>query len=98
MYLPNPSLHPTGSEPAEFIDVPGLAPEPAAPARGPTPAPAPSGASRPLDEQTRLNITRWAQEYISGLVATYNGHPDDIRSVILKLHDETALTPEDGTL
>jgi hypothetical protein len=98
MYLPNPSLHPTGSEPAEFIDVPGLGPEPAAPARGPTPAPPATGAPGPLDEQTRLNIARWAQEYISGLVATYNGHPDDVRSVILQLHDETTLTAEDGPL
>jgi hypothetical protein len=27
MYLPNPGLHPTGSEPAEFIDLPAMAHE-----------------------------------------------------------------------
>jgi len=26
-YLPNPDLHPTGSEPGEFIDVPAIAHE-----------------------------------------------------------------------
>jgi hypothetical protein len=29
MYLPNPDLHPTGSEPGEFIDVRPLPVEPA---------------------------------------------------------------------
>ena len=88
MYLPNPDLHPTGSEPAEFIDTPSTA-EDAGKARAPT---------RRLDLQTRLDITRWAQEYISGLVENHNGDPEDVRSIIHRLHDQTALTDGDGSL
>jgi hypothetical protein len=68
MYLPNPALQPTGSEPGEFLEVPDWA-EPAEPAG-------------PLDLQTRLNITRWAHEYISGLVENHHGGPEDVRSII----------------
>jgi hypothetical protein len=76
MYLPNPDLHPTGSEIAEFIDVP----------------------TTRLDAQTRLNITRWAEEYISGLVENHRGGPEDVRSIIHQLHDQRAIAGRDGSL
>jgi hypothetical protein len=41
-----------------------------------------------LDVQTRTNITRWAEEYISGLVDNHNGTPDDVRTIIHQLHDQ----------
>ena len=68
MYLPNPALQPTGSEPGEFLEVPDRS--------------GPAESARPLDVQTRLNITHWAQEYISGLVANHDGGPEDVRSII----------------
>jgi hypothetical protein len=95
MYLPNPALGPTGSEATEFVDVPPMAPTPSRP----------SGRIEPrgriavrLDTQTRLNITRWAAEYISGLVENHNGGPEDVRSIIHELHDHRALTLHDGSL
>jgi len=51
-----------------------------------------------LDEQTRLNIVRWAEEYISGLIENHNGDPEDVRSIIHDLHDQRALTDHDGSL
>jgi hypothetical protein len=81
MYLPNPALQPTGAEAAEFIDVPPMHERPAFRA-----APVPV----PLDLQARLDITRWAQEYISGLVDARNGTSDDVRSIIHALHDRLA--------
>jgi hypothetical protein len=73
MYLPNPALQPTGSEPGEFLEVPDR--------------PRPAASARPLDLQTRLNLTRWAQEYISGLVENHHGGPEDVRSIIHGLKD-----------
>jgi hypothetical protein len=48
-------------------------------------------ARRPLSDQTRINITRWAQEYISGLVRNHNGDSDDVRSIIDDLHAQSTL-------
>lgn len=76
MYLSNTDLHPTGSEIAEFIEVPSMR----------------------LDAQTRLNITRWAHEYISGLVENHHGGPEDVRSIIHQLHDERIGPRRDGSL
>ena len=36
--------------------------------------------------QTRINITRWAEEYISGLVENHNGDSEDICLIIHDLH------------
>jgi hypothetical protein len=80
MYLPNPDVRPTGYEPAEFIEAPAMTQD----ARR-------ERATVRLDPQTRLNIVRWAGEYISGLVEDHNGHPDDVRSIIHDLHTQTAL-------
>ena len=104
MYLPNSGLRPTGAEAAEFIDVPlgpgadeGAAASGSAfgPAPGAASGSAPGSASVPvpglpgrLDVQTRTNITRWAEEYISGLVDNHNGTPDDVRTIIHQLHDQ----------
>ena len=87
MYLPNPELHPTGFEPAEYVDIPPMA-EPVARREGPTVT---------LDRQTRLNITRWAEEYITGLVENHNGAPEDVRSIIHSLHDRKAIADTDGS-
>jgi hypothetical protein len=78
MYLPNPDLHPTGSEIAEFLDVPPMADTLSTVDR---PIERRAGTVR-LDTQTRLNITRWAEEYITGLVENHNGGAEDVRSII----------------
>jgi hypothetical protein len=80
MYLPNPDVHPVGYEAAEFIEPPtslqdGLAHH----------TPRERGSMR-LDVQTRVNITRWAEEYISGLVENHHGDPEDVRSIIDDLY------------
>jgi hypothetical protein len=83
MYLPNSALGPTGSEPAEYLDVPAsdrptdVPPAPTGRTGGPT----------ALDPQTRLNIIRWTHEYLAGLVANHHGSPEDVRSIIHELHD-----------
>jgi hypothetical protein len=82
MYLPNADLQPAGGETTEFIDVPSAVES------------AIEVGSRRLDTQTRLNIARWAEEYISGLVENHNGGPEDVRAVIHELYDERALGPE----
>ena len=74
MYLPNSGLHPTGAEVVEFIDPPPVRERPV-PVR--------------LDPETRLDIARWAEEYISGLVGGHNGTPDDVRTIIHDLHRRT---------
>jgi hypothetical protein len=51
----------------------------------------------PLDKQTRLNITRWTQEYIAGLIENHNGKPEDVRTIIHDLHDQPAITDHDGS-
>jgi hypothetical protein len=88
MYLPNPDLQPTGSETTEFIDVP-----PMGDGAGSVGAP-----TMRLDAQARLNIARWAEEYITGLVANHNGGPEDVRSIIHDLHDQRSLRDHDGSL
>lgn len=87
MYLPNPDLHPTGSESVEYIDAPPMAEVASTSERAPG----------RLDKQTRLNITRWAEEYIAGLVANHNGAPEDVRSIIHELHDQRANPDHDGS-
>lgn len=91
MYLPNPDLHPTGSEPGEFVEIPSMADDPS---KATAPTEQREGTTT-LDQQTRLNITRWAVEYISGLVENHNGNPEDVRSVINQLHDQVTLTDHD---
>jgi hypothetical protein len=46
-----------------------------------------------LDMQTRLNITRWAEEYIAGLVENHNGDSEDVRSIIHDLGTERPYRP-----
>jgi hypothetical protein len=87
MYLPNSDLRPTGSEPAEFIEAPPIADIERR-----------EGTTVRLDVQTRLNITRWAEQYISGLVENHNGDPEDVRSIIHELHDRRLLASRDGSL
>lgn len=94
MYLSNPDLQTTGSEITEFIDVPRMAD---APGKADGPFERRGGSTVPLDLQTRLNIARWAQEYISGLVENHNGSPEDVRSIIHELHDQTTLDFHDST-
>jgi hypothetical protein len=91
MYLPNPDLQPTGSEITEFIDVPPMA---GTPSRANGPIERREGSTVRLDTQTRLNITRWAEEYITGLVENHNGDPEDVSTIIHELHDQRALTDQ----
>lgn len=88
MYLPNPDLHPTGYEPAEFIDA-HRADEPGD--RHPAPTERRVGPVVHLDTQTRFDITRWAEEYIAGLVENHHGDREDVRAVIHDLHYQTNL-------
>jgi hypothetical protein len=83
MYLSNPALHTTGSEPGEYLDEPAPRADHRAEPAGNPASPVPH-----LDRQTRLNITRWAHEYIAGLVENHDGGPEDVRSIIHELHDE----------
>jgi hypothetical protein len=83
MYLPNSELQPTGGEVAEFLDGPPMAEiRSAAGAVGRR-----EGTTARLDAQTRMNITRRAEEYIVGLVENHHGAPEDVRSIVLELHD-----------
>jgi hypothetical protein len=94
MYLPNPDLQPSGSEVVEFIDV---RPEADTGIEVDGPIERRTGTTVSLDTQTRLNITRWAEEYIAGLVENHNGGPEDVRAIIHELYDERALTYRVGT-
>jgi hypothetical protein len=94
MYLSNSDLHPTGTEATEFIDVPRMGMDGSA-AIG---LDGRAGTTMRLDLQTRLNIVRWAEEYISGLVENHNGGPEDVRSIIHDLHDERTVADHDGSL
>jgi hypothetical protein len=38
-----------------------------------------TAARRPLSDQTRVNITRWAEEYISGVVRNHDGDSEQFR-------------------
>jgi hypothetical protein len=99
MYLPNPDLRPTGSEAAEFVDIPPMAATPSkALAETNRHLTASGGAAVRLDTQTRLNITRWVEEYIAGLVENHNGGPEDVRSIIHQLHDQRSIVTHDGSL
>jgi hypothetical protein len=89
MYLPNPDLQATGSEPAEFIEVRPMAEDTGKPG---APTPRPEANTARLDLQTRLNITRWAEEYIADLVENHNGDAEDVRSIVHQLHDRIAPT------
>jgi hypothetical protein len=104
MYLPNPDLGPTGSEPAEFIDIEQG--ERAMETHGHQSGPAylrgrpvadwtAARTRRPLSDQTRTNITSWAQEYISGLVRDHGGDDEDVRSVIHDLHLQSTLARDE---
>jgi len=90
MYLPNPDLHPTESEATEFLDVPPMA---ATDGSAGT-----LGPGTRLDLQTCLNIVRWAEEYIAGLVQNHDGGPEDVRTVIHHLHDQRTSTHRDGSV
>lgn len=84
MYLPNPAVRPADADPVEFIDLPALASE-GRRRSGPT---LERGDRRPthLSPQATLDLTRWALEYITELVATHRGDGDDVRAVIYELH------------
>ena len=43
-----------------------------------------------LSVQTRINITRWAEEYILGLVENHNGDSEDVWLIIHDLHYQAA--------
>lgn len=96
MYLPNPDLHPTSSESTELLDVPPMASAAGNGSESPA-RPSPGSALR-LDAQTRLNITRWAEEYIAGLVENHDGGPEDVRTIIHQLHDDRTRTHRDGSV
>ena len=101
MYLPNSDLCPTGSEPAEFIAIEQgegrmeLQGHQSGPAylrgRPVSDWTAASPLRQPLSDQTRTNITGWAEEYISGLVRDHGGDDEDVRSVIHDLHLQSTL-------
>jgi hypothetical protein len=108
MYLPNPAVVPTAYEAGEFLDIPPMADAARRDHEEPTVArrhhaDRPDGADGRLDLQTRLNIARWADEYINGLVENHHGTPADVRSIVHALHDPApiagrVLRLEDGAL
>ena len=89
MYLPNSDLHPVGYEPAEFIDA-HRAGEPGD--RRPARAEREASPVVHLDTQTRLDITRSAEAYITRLVENHHGDREDVRGVIHELHHQANLT------
>jgi hypothetical protein len=93
MYLSNPAVHTTGSEPGEYLE----ASDPPASHRA-EPIGTRAGPMPHLDRQTRLNITRWAHEYIAGLVENHDGGPGDVRSIIHELHDEEPILARSGVM
>jgi hypothetical protein len=91
MYLPNSELDPTGVEPGEFVDEftgPYHADQPGdrSSSRVGGHDPPREAPTMHLDAQTRLDITRSAEEYIAGMVETYHGDRDDVRAVMRDLH------------
>jgi hypothetical protein len=97
MYLPNPDIHPSGAETAEFIE--------AHHAAGPGDRPVADVGTHivrrdvptaGLDTQTRIDITLWAEEYIAGLVEKHHGNRDDLRAVIHDLHYRTNIIDAHG--
>jgi hypothetical protein len=88
--FPNPEPHPVGAEPTEYIE--------ADPDAGPTDRPV-ARVERPdvptahlyshLDTQTRVDIARWAEEYITELVENRNGDRHDVRAIIHDLNYQT---------
>lgn len=86
MYLPNSDIHTTGAEPGEFIELPDR--------DQPDNRHVPTAG---LDPQMRLNIARWAKEYIAGVVENHHGDGADVRAVIHDLnHQVNVLGPNVG--
>lgn len=90
MYLPNPDVQTTGHEAVEFLDVPSMAES--ASASHEFDVERRTATTRRLDLDTRLNLTRRANDYIVGLVESRSGDPEDVRSIIRNLHDLGAFT------
>lgn len=83
MYLPNSGLQPAGAEPGEFIEA-DEAVEP-----GDRRGAGMESRDRPtvhLDTQSLIDITRWAEEYITDVVANHHGDRNDVRAVVHELH------------
>jgi len=93
MYLPNPDVQPTGYEAVEFLDVQSMA-ESASASQEPDGERRTATTTR-LDLDTRLNLTRRANDYIVGLVESRSGDPEDVRSIIRNLHDLDPFTVHD---
>lgn len=96
MYLPNPDLQATGYEAVEFLDVQPMAES--ASASHELDVERRTAATTRLDPDTRLNLTRRANDYIVGLVESRSGDPEDVRSIIRDLHDQGAFTVHDSTV
>lgn len=45
-----------------------------------------------LSPQARVDLTRRAGDYITGLVASRSGDSEDVRSIIHDLHDQITVT------
>ena len=54
------------------------------------------GNTMPLNEQTRINITAWAEEYISGVVENHHGDREDVRAIVDHLHDQVTFADHDS--
>jgi hypothetical protein len=92
MYLPNPDVHRTGCEPAEFIEVSPMAH--AGHGETGTAVERRDGASVQLSPQARIDITWSARDYITKLVAHHGGDREDVRSIIDDLHDLVTVTDQ----
>ncbi len=92
MYLPNSDLDPTGNEPAEFIDIPAMFDDTA---RAEPRLCRRDAAHARLTDETRIDMTRLAEEYISRLVRNRNGDRDDVRSIIRDLHQRDNFADQD---
>jgi Oxidoreductase molybdopterin binding domain len=83
MYLPNPAVRRTESDPVEFIELPPMAHEGDGETSMSVDASEIRGATQP---QARVDLTRRAGNYVTELVPKSSGDSEDVRSIIHDLH------------
>ncbi len=88
--FPNPEPQPVRAEPVEYIKGHQEAEPTDRPvARDERPDVPTAHLYAHLDTQTRVNIARWAEEYVTGLVECRHGDRHDVRAIIHDLNYQT---------
>lgn len=89
MYLPNPVVRATESDPVEFLDLPPMGGQ--SDDENGTPVERPDERVPRLSARARVDITRSARGYIAELVARHGGDGDDVQSIIHDLADRISV-------